>query len=361
MISAPRAALVHLHAFFTWWTAGLTSLLPHRLRKGWQNDRNGLILELGPTDAVLLTRTTAGDSRLAALSLDAPDYHQRLKTIVDKVSPGHRRLTIRLAEQLGLRRNLDLPLAALNDLDQFLAFEIDRLTPFKQADVYYAHRVLRLDRDARRFHMELHVAPRCEVTRARELSRTLGLTIAQLQLTDPDNGHSTALNLYSEKPPRATSEKRLSCTSAILASVLTVAVFVVPVQRQLATAAKLEAQIAAYQAEADATLALAERLDQLSGQVRFLESVNSARPTATKLLAELTRLLPDQVHLVEVKLHNDIVEIDGIAEDANNLVVMLGNSSILKTPRFTAPVIHDSQSGFERFRISMVLANPGGN
>ena len=48
-------------------------------------------------------------------------------------------ITLRLAPGMGLGKMLELPLAARDDLDQLLRFEMDRLTPFRAEDVIFAH------------------------------------------------------------------------------------------------------------------------------------------------------------------------------------------------------------------------------
>jgi general secretion pathway protein L len=351
-----QAILEALAAFFRWWVRDLISLVPPQFWQLARWERHGLLLELGRTESALLTRTAEGERPLGTVPVAASDYHQRLKALVKRAKPRKPTLTVHLPQELGLRRTLDLPLAALSDLDQLFAFEMDRLTPFKLEEVHYGHRLLGTDRQARRISIELHVAPRCEVDRALRLARNLDVAATRIQLANATDRISGSVTLYFEQYRPGVWEKRLNRALAVVITVLAIAASLIPLERQLAAAADLESQIPASRAQAGPSLALQKLLDQLSARLQLLETVKSGRVTATEVLAELTQLLPDQAHLLQLSLRDGTVQLYGVAEDANNLIALLGNSSILVKPRFIAAITKDSQSGLEHFYISIGLS-----
>ena len=103
-------------------------------------------------------------------------------------------------------------------------------------------------------------------------------------------------------------------------------------------------------------MALRERLDQLTQSARFLLAEKTRRPMVAEILAELTRLVPDQAHIVELDLDDGGVQLHGYARTASDLIGLLDQSQLFKTPQFRSPVTQDPRSGSERFHLSVELA-----
>ena len=84
------------------------------------------------------------------------------------------RIVLALAESQVLRRTVELPAAASENLREVLGFEMDRHTPFKAEDVYLDHRVLGQDGQRKRMTIELLVVPRRVADRAMTIAEALG-------------------------------------------------------------------------------------------------------------------------------------------------------------------------------------------
>ena len=107
-------------------------------------------------------------------------------------------------------------------------------------------------------------------------------------------------------------------------------------------------------------MALRARLDQLTQSAQFLVAEKTGRPMVTEVLAELTRLVPDQAHIVQLELRDGSVQLHGYAATASELIGLLDQSQLFKTPQFRSPVTQDPRSGSERFHLSVELAARGG-
>jgi general secretion pathway protein L len=264
-----------------------------------------------------------------------------------------RPVTLRLGDDLGLRKTLDLPVAARDDLDQLLRFEMDRLTPFRADEVYFAHRVLASDAVGRRIAVELQVAPKRVVEQALATAQRLGLSPARVELP-ADTSAAAPLNLLrDEQGPR---ENRLTRALVLLALILAVIAVAIPLRRQQARLDELDNRVAAARAEAEDSLALRARLDQLTQSTRFLVAEKTRRPMVAEVLAELTRLVPDQAHIVQLDLRDGSVQLHGYAATASDLIGLLDQSEMFMTPQFRSPVTQDARSGTERFHLSVELA-----
>ena len=347
--------------FFTWWFGGLVSLVPRRLRPAGGRCRTGMVLVLGSNEIVVTERIPEGERALGSVAADAPDRDQRLRTLLRQSKQRGHPVTIRLAGGLGLRRTLDLPLAAKDDLHQLLLFEMDRLTPFRADDVYFAQRVLASDVADRRICLELQLAPKRVVEQALETAQRLGVSTARVELAVDHAAGAEPLNLLRENLDAGARDGRVTRASMLLAVVLAATAVAIPLGLQQARLEELETRVAAARTEAEQSLALREHLDELTQSTRFLIVVKTRRPTVTEILAELTRLVPDQAHIVQLDLRDGSVQLHGYAATSSNLIGLLEGSQLLRTPQFRSPVTQDARSGLERFHLSVELAPPAGS
>jgi general secretion pathway protein L len=342
--------------FFAWWLNALVDLMPRRLRPASGRRRPSMVLALGSSEIVVADRTAEGERALGSVARDAPDHDQRLRAFLRQSKRRTHPVTVRLAGDLGLRRTIDLPLAARDDLDQLLRFEMDRLTPFRADDVYFAQRVLASDVGGRRIAVELQLAPKQVVEQALETAQRLGLTAARVELAADDIAGAEPLNLLRDKLGGGAPERRVTRALVLLALILAAIAMAIPLRRQQVRLEDLETRVAVAHAEAEESLALREHLDQLTQSTRFLIAVKTRRPTVTEILAELTRLVPDKAHIVQLELRDDSVQLHGYAATTSDLIGLLDQSQLFRMPQFRSPVTRDPRNGLERFHLSVELA-----
>lgn len=354
MTTWPALLRSSLAAFLGWWLGELAGLLPRRVRERGRRERRGSVLIFGRQQSVVLERGAEGERVLGSLEADAPDHDQRLRELL-KQARRRRLVTVRLSDELGLRKLLDLPLAAKEDLDQMLRFEMDRLTPFRADEVYFAHRVLGSDAQNRRMSVELQLAPKREIDRVLEAAQRFGIAPARIELAVGPGG-AGPLNLLPGEPRQGTREQRLNRVLAVLALVLAFCAIAIPLQRQRAAVAQLEAEVAAAKTQAEESLALRDRLDQLTRSAQFLVDRKTRTPLVLEVLEELTRLVPDQAYIVQLELRDQTLELQGFASAASDLIGVLDGSPLFKAPQFRSPVTQDRESGAERFHVSVELA-----
>jgi general secretion pathway protein L len=342
-------------AFFAWWLGELAGLTPRRLRPASGRRRRGVVLALGQSETAVTERSAEGERTLGSVARDAPDHDQRLRALLRQSRRHARLVTLRLAGDLGLRKTLDLPLAARDDLDQLLRFEMDRLTPFRADEVYFAQRVLASDAAGRRIAVELEVVPKRVVEQALASAQRLGLSPARVELAAAPGG-AEPLNLLGHEQGGGVRESRVTRALVLLALILAVIAVAIPLRRQQARLDELETRVASARAEAEESLALRARLDQLTESARFLVAEKTRRPMIAEVLAELTRLVPDRAHIVQLDLRDGSVQLHGYAAAASDLIGLLDQSKLFRTPQFRSPVTQDPRSGTERFHLSVELA-----
>ena len=159
----------------------------------------------------------------------------------------------------------------------------------------------------------------------------------------------------------STGDGRVSRALALLALILAVSAVAIPLQRQRTTLAKLDAQVNAARTQAEESLAMRDRLDQVTRSAEFFVTEKTRQPLVVEVLDELTRVVPDHAYIIQFELHDQTVELHGFAITASDLIGVLEDSPLFRAPQFRSPVTQDRRSGAERFHISAELtASEGG-
>jgi general secretion pathway protein L len=344
-----------LEGFLGWWLAELRGLVPARFSRSERRQRQRLVLTLHGAEVALSEGAGAQEQSLGEAALDAPAEIDALRTALRRARHRKRGVTLRLGSDQGLRRTLQVPLAAREDLGQLLRFEMDRLSPVRTDEVQFAYRVVDTDSANRRITVELQMAPRMVVDHALEVAERLDVVPAALELTDAGAGPAGALNLLPRDSGTSAQASRLNRALAVLALLLAVAAVAIPLRHQRSTADELERHVAAARAAAEQSLTLREQLDELRAGVRFLIDRKTQTPLVTEMLAELTRLIPDQAYVVQLTLRGSELQLHGFANTASELIGLLDQSALFHAPQFRSPVTQDPRQEAERFHISVEL------
>jgi general secretion pathway protein L len=347
-----------LSAFWSWWLAELAGTVPRRLRQVGRRDRRQVVLLLRPDETVVSEESGERARVAGVVRADAPGRDGELATLLRRVKQ-RGPVTIRLSGELGLRRIITLPLAARDDLEQLLRFEMDRLTPFRADEVHFAQRIIDTDIPNRRITVELAVAPRRTIEQALQLAQGAGAAASRLELDAAGGDAREPLNLLPQDAADIAGERRLVRALILLALILAVTAVAIPLQRQRSELAALTDQIAATRVEAEQSHALRAQLDQLTQTGAFLLAEKGRQPMATEVLADLTRMMPDQAHLGQLLLQGGEVQLHGWAATASDLISLLDQSPLFRAPQFRSPVTQEGRDGIERFHLSVELAGDG--
>ena len=344
-------------AFLQWWFDELRGLLPRSLGAKSASSKSSLVLNLSGDEIALLERTARhGEKELERAGrdlLDAPEFRAGGPTWASFSARRYRKwpVIIRLGGDLGLRKVIDLPLAARDDLGQLLNFELDRLTPFKADDVCFAWRVLATDNDNKRMQVELEMAPKAVVDQAMALVGRHGREASRVELDGGADRQS--LNLL----PRSTEEKEskgwLRRLLPLIALGLAAAAIILPLNKQQRLLEEIDREMIAVRAEAEESLAIRKELDGLTEMAGFLAGEKNRRSTMTEILAELTRVIPDHSHIIQLQIKDAKIELNGLADKASDLIAILDQSEMLASPQFRSPVTRDPRANKERFQIAV--------
>lgn len=268
------------------------------------------------------------------------------------------RLELRAAPGRGLSRAISLPIAARRSLREAVRFDLDRQTPFSEDLIHFGVAETGLDRAGGKVLARLDVIPRAQIDPALSALAAAGLRPDAVRLGTGD-GPNLAPVERLHQPPRWLGPGLALSVIAVL--VLGLGIVFVPLQQAYRTLDEAEAEaIVARQAAATAE-ALARRIDATTAREAVLIERRETEPRALELLAEATRLLPDESYLIQFSLAGEKLTMTGYARRATPLLGRVEQSDHFTGARFAEPVVPDGRMGAERFSITAEVPNRAPN
>jgi len=352
-----RSLSANLDAGLRWWGRELKAMVPARLRRMLDDIGSRLVLAapaLGPLELIY----EAGSRRevLARFPISAASTPESaaLRRIVTDWRRRAAHISIRLAPDRALRTVASLPLAAEKNLAEVLTFELDRQTPFKSSEAYFAHRRTARDPAAKRLAVELTVVPRAAVDELRQLAGRIGLVPDSIEVqAGPRGPHDL---LQGERLSRPQKLTRLAFASlAGVTLVLAAAALLVPLQRAHGTAASLARQLADAKQRADVATRLQKQIESQIQDGGALLSRKRQAATDSAVLYYLTDALGDDTWLTDLQLGGTDVQMTGSAASASDLIARLDQSKHFSNAAFRSPVTQDTRTNREQFSIAATL------
>lgn len=354
MISRP---LDHLAVFFRWWGDELLSCVPKRLRRRLRMLHKSVFVSIDDNQLILDYGTDTEFRPFGRISLTDQELARRF--IAGKLK-GVRWMFVGvvalLPERKVLRRNVELPIAAAENLHEVIGFELDRYVPFQATEVYVDFRINSRNQAAKRMSVLLAASPRDTVDGLLAEMSNFGISPDRVSVKV---AHNTAdLRLW---PPRVSTRSpawRFATASLVVLNVVLVAgALYLPLKHKQELLSRFETEIGSIRTKA-ATL---ERQRNIAFEIdagrRFVTTQRHATPLKVAILDEVASLLADNTWLVQIHLTGNRLILSGFAPTASDLIPLLEASNTFSDVRFAAPVMPDPRFEIERFNLTTKLTS----
>ncbi len=331
-----------LSEFFSWWVRQLSELLPARLRRtadGSAVTRVSLlggamqaieIAAVGRRGAVTLCRTALDEAGLAEASA----------RLAGKRRPAP--VVLLLPEAALLEREVVLPLAAERDPEAVLGYEMDRLTPFRAAEIVWKVSALKRDRARNRLSLRLSLVPRSLFSAALAPLARIGLAPDFVEAPAPGGGWR---RIALAAPGAGRTDRRILRLAAALAGLLAMIAAGLPFARQSLAERAVAARIAALQPRVAEVLALRRRAGSEAGGSDAIAGLAARVGNPLAVLAALTDILPDDTYLESLTLSERRLAMTGRSAAAARLIGLLAANPLFRNPAFAAPVTSVPEGG----------------
>jgi general secretion pathway protein L len=346
--------LTIVREFFAWWLGQLAELLPQGLRRSALTAVDAMVIKpIGPLsrgiEAVSISlRRNGRETPLGRFGLGATN-------LAELPRAAGRTTVLRLDGPDILGKTVTLPLAAERELDQVLGFEMDRETPFKAEEIYWNHRIEKVDRQNGRLVVRLVLVPKANLA---PLLTALGQSEIRPRRVEIAGGPDADAYLPLDRDGGRAHHpsNRLVWPAAACCAILGLAAVVIPFIRQELALASLERQIAVGRAAAAEADSLRQEIDRLASSADFVDSERDKAGRPLVVLVAATRVLPDDTYLTEMELQKRKVTLSGRSAAAARLIGPLAADGTFRNPGFAAPVTRVEALHTELFTINAEVA-----
>jgi general secretion pathway protein L len=347
-----------LRTFLSWWLEQMAATVPVRLRLRRRRQPDALLIDCRPEagngaeggagSAQLIRRRKGREIPLGLVALDAlPAGQLRLPRGTPQ---GVGRIVLR-SDVTALQRDVVLPAAAERDVAQVLRYDMDRLTPFEEAEVYWDWQIAARDPARGRVTIGLLVVPRAAVASGLAALRQAGLAPSRLQVRRPDGSWAELpLQHADRRSPRIRPQFAWGGAACLVLAVLA-APFIV----QSFAAEAVDDQIATLRPRVAQVESLRRRLAARTVPPAVVEAERRRTGDALRALAGLTELLPDNTYLLDLGLHAHRITITGRSASAARLIPILSAGPLIADATFTAPTTREPGADRDSFALQAIV------
>ncbi len=350
--------------FFRWWKRELGFLVPEKIKQ-LVNDKQGFIIVSPESSQLVLNYICDGQTEhLATLERGTRDFtFQGLFEKDERLAKAS--IILRLTNQDAIQKELSLPAATKENLYQVVAYELDRYTPFKAEQVYFAVKQLGGMNEPGQIRVMLILTTREILDRLYEDIKAMGLSPLLADYEGSANNLEQLYDSYSLLPEQLRQKTakvpRLIHTALIaLACLLLASVIAMPIWFEYQTVNALQLKTDSLEKDAKKVKALQKDIDAVIDETRQLIAEKSATPDVIEMLNTLSSLIKDDTWLSYLQYSDGHLQIQGESPAASTLIAVLEASELFVNARFASPVTQDSISKLERFQITVDVAKAGG-
>ncbi|BBB26772.1 PilN domain-containing protein [Amphritea japonica] len=340
-------ALSTLTTALSWWFNQLILLLPDKIRSRWQQDSLRLIVEL---QSKQLTINAANQRWILEPPWDVATLPEPLKPLLAKAQHA----TLALPSEMTLQTSLTVPRSARDYVDNVVRFEMDRVTPFKPDQVYFDIGAITDISGTEQCNIELYLTPKEQLKTTLEQLNLLGIKpdrIIPQKLLTLHNSHFNFLP-ESDEVSIKTRYQRFQLSLVCINLLILFSVIALPLIEKQSQIKHLNTEISLLRSQAEQVFQIRDERQSLFKQQQNYVELKQQQNSTITLIAELTRLLPDNVWLNKISMQGQSLRIQGEADNASALIALLQNSGQLTDVSFFSPVTQNPRSGKERFMIS---------
>lgn len=348
--------------FFRWWGGELAFLVPEPLKLIFNEDKGEFIIHPEGDFIRIFYANNDNKEEIGVFELNELGKAEYIALAEKDNRLEHSSLVIRLSEQDAIEKTIFLPAAAAEgDLHQVVSYELDKLTPFTNEQVYFATRQLDEKVSEHQIKVQLVIAPREKLDTVCKELRGWGLMPNVADFAGAPNNFKTDRETYNLLPGWARGQHNMLAQVANYAVIgllliLLVAALAVPVWREASAVEQLKDQISAVGREASQVQGLRDEIEQRQEKTARLLAKKTSSASTVEMLERLSNLIADDTWLKHLRYTGGKLQIQGQSPTASSLISVLEEADMFNSVRFVSPVTQDRRTGLERFQISAEIS-----
>jgi Tfp pilus assembly protein PilN len=155
----------------------------------------------------------------------------------------------------------------------------------------------------------------------------------------------------------------VALTLFLLAAVLAVGLYhvIMPLRMEKERLNEIDRQIMSVKEEAGKVEKLKKEVELLESEIAAIDNFKNNSPMFLSIMKELTTILPMNAWLTRIKITETMVEIEGYADTATDIMPKLEASSYFRKAEFTSATTRDPKKNVDRFAIKMEIGGDKDN
>ncbi|MBB1072968.1 fimbrial assembly protein [Rhodoferax sp. 4810] len=333
------------------WRAALLTCLPPRLKSLLSRQPPRLVVcPAAGLDAPVAELWRIVDEQRDFLGELTRDGKETLAQLLPGTRFDWQDTHVELPAQAVLTRELQLPIQVKNQLHQTVMYEMNRLTPFQPAEVYFDVRTHGSVARHTKIAVTLALCRRDQL--APWLQRLRQAGAAPNDLTWIGAWPNANLLPLNERPRRRYLTTWMTTTLIIITFAFVTATLATPLWQKQQQHRALTKALRQIKRQADLIPALRTELEQARAGSMAVLNYHAQAARLTDLWRELTTRLPDDTWIQTLNYVNQEVDMRGQSAAATALIGLLEPAPGINSVHFSSPVMQLSNTGKERFQIA---------
>ncbi len=352
---------IDLKGFFHWWGRELAFLVPKSVRRQLREHCGRLVFF--PSERGFELRFFDDDGNpIVTQRLDDLEngaYHE-FKERYPSFEKAE--IVLRLPAHQALQKVIFLPMAAQENLQQVVGFELDRYTPFSADQVYFTALPLGTSSNGQ-IQVLLIAVPKKRLDDHISLLESFDIRPHRVDYQAAAEAFPQTLDTYNLLPDQFKQRGSqwglwLHWALGAVMLLMLVAVSIWPVWTEGRMVEVLKARVKHLEDQNRVVEAQQAQIDALYAESKKLIDIKRQSPALLSILNELSRLLKDDTWLTHLKFSGQHIQIQGQSPAASSLIGVLEESAFFTNVSFVSPLTQDKTTGRERFQIGMDIGGP---
>ncbi|MCF7970025.1 MAG: PilN domain-containing protein [Methylococcaceae bacterium] len=342
--------------FFKWWGQELRFLVPQKIYDAFKA-KGSLVVQIKDSRAIVSYVYGERNELLGEFDVNALAEEELQSLIQGNANYSDAKVVLRMPEHLSVIQDIILPAAAESNLEQVIAYELNRYTPFTKEQVYYAY--IKRDSESNKVQLAIRLVlvKKSTLDAMYEQCIRLGLkpTFADSAMQIVDLGQASSVYNLLPKNLCLQADKKplfIMLGSLFVALALFITLLVLPLKIGSAGLEKLKQHARHAETSALEIEDSKKAIDYLySSTQQVIDNKNTA-PSMIEVINTVSKILNDDTWVSQMYYINKTLQITGQSGNASSLIASLEQMPIFYNVKFTSPVTKDMSSGLERFQIS---------
>lgn len=350
---------IDIGRFGRWWWQGLGAGRAAEIVDYFLRPSPRVIIRVEGSWLVIYRSEKSGMVEAERLALDIQgeeEMHVRTSMLPAHAPAALAQLELVLPVERVLHKQLLLPVEARRTLRDVVGYQLPRLTPFSLDKLYYD--VVADERSDGQLDVGIFAVPRTYPDPLIErIERATGLRVSRLGVEGMPGA-----NLFGYPRVPGRWWRRLNVNSGLLALLLLAmaAAAVSPVLKERQLVIERKQEISSLTGNVRSLIARKENLEASLSGLNHIVAKRASQPLPSEILAELTRLVPDDIYITSLRVQGSSLVMNGFGKGVVDLISRLNESGKFSDARFTAPVSRNAQTGLDQFAVSIQLLGDGG-